>query len=73
MSETQADIRIKNELDGTYTVQALTESGIKYMEKQICSCAVSVNVTVWSEALKHIVAARAWDLIVDDRGRQLIG
>ena len=68
----QADIRIKTELDGTYTVGAVTEAGIKYMEKQICFAAVSVNVTCWSEALKHIVSARAWNLIVNDRGH-LIG
>tara|TARA_R100001163_G_C5060386_1_gene197208 strand:+ start:1542 stop:1754 length:213 start_codon:yes stop_codon:yes gene_type:complete len=68
----ESDIKVTNELDGTFTIEAMTEAGAKYLEKQICFAAVSVNVTNWITALQHIVAARKWNLKVNDRGN-LIG
>ena len=68
----ESDIKVTNELDGTYTIEAMTEAGVKFIEKQICPTVVSVNVTNWRTALQYIVAARSWDLKVNDRGN-LIG
>ena len=72
-NETTEDIKVTQELNGTFSVEAITEAGVAYLEKQICFGAVAVNVSHWSEALKHIVAARAWELSVNDRGRLISG
>jgi|14BtaG_2_1085337.scaffolds.fasta_scaffold132047_2 hypothetical protein len=72
-NEKTADIKVTQEPNGSFTIEAATEAGVAYLEKQICFGAVAVNVSHWSEALKHIIAARAWKLSVNDRGHLIAG